>query len=202
MEFTTESIVLNSENKSVNKNVIESIKTYARILLDYNQKVNLISRQITPEGLSQLLNESILLNSYISLDFIIDAGSGNGILGIPIALMNENKKIILAETQGKKIFFLQYLVDQMKLENVEVEGVSIEEYVKTAGKGKKSIISRGFPNIGAFCMFLKRHLIDDAILITSENKIKNYLKDMESLSKKTYNVPLRDELKILKLWRS
>jgi 16S rRNA (guanine(527)-N(7))-methyltransferase RsmG len=208
MEFLIESIQLVLENGQIPGKAMESIETYVKLLLEYNQKVNLVSRKITPEGLGLLLNETLLLNEilfsnkHFLLRDIVDAGSGNGLLGIPIALVNENKKITLVETQKKKILFLQFVKKQMGLVNIEVKGASIEEYLRSAGKRKVTIISRGFPDIGVFCRYLMRTWIDEAVLITSENKIKKNEKDMESLSKKIYNVPLRSDLKILKIWRT
>jgi 16S rRNA G527 N7-methylase RsmG len=179
-----------------------SIKTYVQILLEYNRKINLISRNITPGELDQLLNESILLSRHISFDTIVDAGSGGGILGIPIALMkqNENKKIILVEPTKKKFLFLKTVTEQMNLTNVGVEGVSIEEYLKKTKKEPRSLIARGFPGFDVFCRFLKKGLIEEAVIFTSENKIKKNQIHLESVRKKIYNVPLRKNLKILKIF--
>ncbi|NIM11338.1 MAG: hypothetical protein GTO45_05040 [Candidatus Aminicenantes bacterium] len=181
---------------------LESIITYVEILLDYNRKVNLISRNITTEGIVQLLSETILLNRYISCDIVVDAGSGNGILGIPVALMkkNEHKTIILVEPKKKKFLFLRNLKEQMKLPNVEVKGVSIEEYLKNTKKEIRSLIARGFPGFSIFCRYLKKDLVKEAIVITSQNKIKKNQIHLESVRKKIYNVPLRKNLKILKLF--
>jgi len=179
-----------------------SIMAYVKMLLETNQNINLISRQITEAGLSQLLNETLLLDSYISSSFIVDAGSGNGLLGIPISLLNKNKKIVLIEPKQKKSSFLTRVKNEMNIENLEVHGCSIEEYLKSRLKEKKLLISRGFPDIGVFCLYLKRRMIDEAVVITSENKINNNRANMESLSKTIYNVPLRNDLKILKLRRT
>lgn len=182
-----------------------SIKKYVRLLMDYNVKVNLMSRKMTPEGLNQLLNETFLLNNYISKnsDTIVDAGSGNGILGIPLAVINKNKnkKIILVEPKKKKMNFLLEVKNQLHLSNVEIVGISIDEYVKMKKREKKqiSLVARGFPDLRVFCFYVKKGMIEEAILITSENKIKKNKIYLESVKQKTYNVPLRDYLKILKM---
>ncbi len=180
-----------------------SIKRYAGILSDYNLKVNLVSRNITSEGLEQLLKETVFLNNYISFDTVVDAGSGNGILGVPIAVINKNKKIVLVEPQNKKIVFLRHVKDQMNLGNVEIFGASVEEYIKGPHRRKESgvtFIARGFPDFNVFTRYLDRGLIREAVLITSENKIKKNEKHLESVKKKIYNVPLRTHLKILKIF--
>lgn len=184
--------------------IADTLKTYIDMLLEYNEKVNLISRKINREKLVQLLSESHLLNQYISTDIIIDAGSGNGILGIPIALLDKNKKIILVEPKRKKAQFLREVRKKIKLANVEVQDVSIEECLKKKKNGNsksKTLIARGFPRLNVLCGFVKRGMIKEAVLITSENKIKKNQNDLENVTKKTYNVPLRKNLRILKILR-
>ena len=180
-----------------------AIKKYVRLLMDYNVKVNLISRKMTSEGLDQLLRETVLLNNYISenIDTIVDAGSGSGIMGIPIAVINKNKKIVLVEPKKKKINFLMEVKNQMDLSNVEIYSASIKEYLEKKKRKKKpiSLVARGFPDLKVFCNYVKRGMIEEVILITSENKIKNNKIYLESVKKKTYNVPLRNYLKILKM---
>ena len=87
----------------------------------------------------------------------------------------------------------------MDLQNVEVAGESIEEYLKKNKKRRRTLIARGFPDPGVFCGFVEKGYIDEAVLITSENKIKKNEKRLESVKKKIYNVSLRTYLKILKL---
>ena len=184
--------LINDVDKSI-------IKNYIEILAEFNTRINLVSRQITVEELNQLLSESILLNQYIpqKTSFTIDAGSGNGILGIPLAVLNKNMKFILVETKTKKTVFLREVKKQLDLSNVEVINASIEEYLKKSGKLGKLVISRGFPDLSVFSNFIQRGLINRAILITSENKIKKNEKCLVSVEKKNYNIPLRTFLKIL-----
>lgn len=187
--------------------VISTLETYAGLMLDYNRKVNIISRKITSLGLNQLLNESLILSDHITGDTIIDAGSGNGILGIPISFLEpfQQKKIVLVEPRQKKSDFLKFVKKEMELKNVEVICSSIEEYLKRIRFRTKKpnhfriVIARGFPNLVVFCEFLKKKLINEVVLITSENKIKKNQIQLESVEKKIYNIPLRTELRILKL---
>ena len=182
------------------------IKRYICFLMDYNQKVNLVSRKISPGGLAQLIAETALLNEYISREssLIVDAGSGGGILGIPLALLNTSKPVVLVEPKKKKVEFLREAKEILSLENVEIYGVSIDEYInkeyKEAGmKGAATLVARGFPHLGVFVDYVYQGLLMEAVLVTSENKIKKNQKHMETIRKKIYNVPLRTHLKILKM---
>lgn len=183
----------------MNDVIEKEINKYVEILLETNARINLVSRQITTEELNQLLNETFLLNDYISYDTVIDAGSGNGLLGIPIAISNKNKKIILIEPKQKKTTFLKDVKERLNLTNVEVIGSSLEEYLKKSKKKTGSLISRGFPTLLPLINYVKNSMVKEAIIITSENKIKKNEKHLVSVKKKIYNVPLRTHLKILKM---
>lgn len=177
----------------------ELLEQYMKHLLEYNRKVNIISRNMTTEGLRQLINETIMLEKYVLTDLIVDAGSGNGILGIPIALLNPGKKVSLVESRMKKAFFLEEMQRVMGLGNMQVYCCRIEDFIKTKLNRGVSMIARGFPGISLFVKFLEEGLIGEAVLITSENKIKKFEKDMVNVRKKTYNIPMRKNLKILKM---
>jgi len=184
---------------SVDEAIKKSIMTYLDYLLDYNEMVNLISRKITWGALMQLLNETMLVARIVSNRFIIDAGSGNGILGVPIAIMNPDKKIYCVESKKKKVFFLAKIKEDMNLKNLVVVHNDIRNSRDWPKKKKCTMIARGFPGFDIFFDFLKKGLISEAVLITSENKIKKIEKDMVNVKKKTYNIPLRNQLKILKM---
>ncbi|MCK4765194.1 MAG: class I SAM-dependent methyltransferase [Candidatus Aminicenantes bacterium] len=183
----------------IEKNIRKSLDEYMEYLLEYNKKVNLISRQMKIEELRRLVSETILLEKYISGDTILDAGSGNGLLGIPIALLNPDKKIVLVETKAKKAEFLEKAKTRLELTNVRVFCSSIEEYIKKHPEKGRTLVTRGFPVLEAIVNFVKKGLVKEAVLITSENKLKKIKIDMVNTRKKTYNVPLRKNLKILKM---
>ena len=83
-----------------------SIDAFVDFLLAYNQKVNLVSRQSTRASLGALIAETMLLKDLVSTPLLIDAGSGGGLLGIPLAISLPEKKFILVETIHKKVVFL------------------------------------------------------------------------------------------------
>jgi 16S rRNA G527 N7-methylase RsmG len=180
---------------------LEKINRYMELMLQYNEKVNVISRKITDAGLQQLLSETDLLESYIdkSIPVIVDAGSGNGLLGIPVAIKDGNRHVVLVEPRKKKVEFLQWVRDEIAIKNVTVFHGSIEEYLKLKKGEQRCVIARGFPDLSVFGKFIKKRLIHEAVLITSDIKIKKNRQQLESLKKKTYNVPLRENLKILKM---
>jgi len=175
---------------------------FSELLLEYNKKVNLISRKVTKRELFQLLDESDYLNKYIDKKIIIDAGSGNGILGIPIAFLNKEKNIVLVETKQKKINFLKQAKEELCISNLDIQETGIVEYVRKIKKGdikNITLIARGFPRLDILIELVKKGKISEAVIVTSENKIKKNQIPLENMEKKIYNIPLRKNLKILKI---
>lgn len=78
---------------------------YIDFLFAYNQKVNLVSRQMSRAQFEILLSESLLVADMVTADLAVDVGSGNGLLGIPLAISLPRKKIVLVETVKKRAHF-------------------------------------------------------------------------------------------------
>jgi len=181
------------------KKIKSKIEHYAGILKAYSEKVNVISKNITIDQIKTLINETILLEKYISRNEIVDVGSGNGILGIPIAIINPSKKIVLIEPRKKKIEFLLFAKKELHMDNVVVVKSGIEEFVKKRKKIIPTIIARGFPDNEKLVLYIKKEIAEELLLLTSESKIKKIIKKIEKLDQNIYNVPYRDNLKIIHL---
>lgn len=176
--------------------VENKIREYMLILKEYSRKINIISKKITNEQLRDLVNESIILDEHITGTHIVDAGSGNGILGFPVAFLHPEKLIYLVEPRKKKSEFLKYTANKLKVSNVEVFREGIEDFTKKK-EVKFSIIARGFPDNSKLISYLKKGVVDEVVLITSLDKIKKIEKGIVKYEQKIYNVPFRDKLKII-----
>lgn len=51
---------------------------------------------------------------------VIDVGTGAGFPGLPLAIMCEKSKFVLSDTLGKRINFLQEVIEVLKTNNVEL----------------------------------------------------------------------------------
>ena len=173
------------------------LKEYMLILKKYSKKVNVISKKISSEQLIDLINESLILDKHTTGKNIVDAGSGNGILGLPIAFLHPEKIVYLVEPRKKKSEFLNYAVKKLKVSNVVVLREGIEGFVKNKKKMNFTIIARGFPDNSKLISYLKKGVTDEVVLITSLDKIKKVEKGIEKYEQKIYNVPFRDNLKII-----
>jgi len=175
------------------------LDVYVDFLLAYNKKVNLVSKKSTPETINILISESLMLKKYLSTNFVIDAGSGGGLLGIPLALSFPGKRIVLTETVQKKAKFLKLALEELALKNVMVWGGSIQEYMQRHKKIASTLISRGFPHIDILADYVFKKTIKELILITSPLKINIIQNKLANIQQSSYNITSRNNLIIFKM---
>lgn len=176
------------------------IDKYVNVLFEENEKHNLVSRQMTPGEFLGLVDESILLANYVHGDKIVDAGSGNGLLGIVLAILFPDMRVFLVEPKQKKANFLSMVVKELDLINAEIFADSVTEFFRKKSLwGSGVLVARGFPDNSMLVSFLEKRLVDQVLVVTSVNKIKKIEKQLVMLKQKIYNIPSRDNLRILKM---
>ncbi len=177
----------------------KKLEEYIENLMDYNRKLNIMSRKIGKRDIEKLIEETMLLEKLITNSTIIDFGSGNGILGIPIAIMNRQKEIKLVESKIRKVNFLGLVIKNMLLKNVEVYNLDIKEYFRKNLEKRATLVARGFPKNEMLYDFIRKGFAQELVIITSKNKIKKNKKNLENMDKNIYNIFFRDNLVILKI---
>jgi 16S rRNA G527 N7-methylase RsmG len=177
----------------------EELNHYIDFLLDYTQRINVISRAVSRTQVELLVDESLQAANLVTRKVIIDAGSGNGLLGIPLALHFKERRIVLVESALKKATFLRAAIDRLKLANVDLFQGPIQEFMHTFDKKSSTLVARGFPDNDVLAKYVSRGRIAELVMITSPEKVKKMAEVMVNVTQNHYNVPLRDKLIILKL---
>lgn len=98
-------------------------KAYFQEIMDWNLKTNLTAKAGAPGIVNHLFIDSLTLS--LQLDFnqlhhIVDVGSGAGIPGIPLKILFPHLKVTLLEVKGKKIEFLNYVIQKLGLTDIDV----------------------------------------------------------------------------------
>lgn len=132
---------------------IALIRKYFAFLLDWNTKINLISRKSEEEVLTTGLIESYSLYELIKDETgkFLDVGSGGGIPGMIISILMPEAQVELLDSIRKKATFLSEAVSHLELKNVKVTNKRLEEIDKNSRYD--IIFSRGVGNFDS----LKQH---------------------------------------------
>jgi 16S rRNA (guanine527-N7)-methyltransferase len=87
---------------------------------------------------------------------LLDVGTGAGLPGIVIAIVNPDIKVSLIDKVGKKITFIKRIIAELEIKNIETYHERVE--LLTSEEKYDGIISRAFSNMEVFIKSTK-HLI-------------------------------------------
>ena len=108
------------ELMNIDEEKAKKFQKYKDLLLEWNNKINLTA--ITEENeiiLKHFIDSCTILKYIEDNQKIIDIGTGAGFPGIPLKIMNESLKITLVDSLNKRVNFLNEVISELKLENIE-----------------------------------------------------------------------------------
>jgi 16S rRNA (guanine527-N7)-methyltransferase len=117
-----------SINQHIRRHQVK-IESFLDQLFWWNQRVNLVSRNVSRETLMEHVRHSLLLSEIPVFDranFIIDAGTGGGLPGIPLAITNPEKIFLLIDVVRKKTMAVKQIARKLSINNISVKNVSVE----------------------------------------------------------------------------
>lgn len=106
--------------EKVNKGALANLSEYLLLIKKWNKTRNLVSRKLTDHDLKNHIIDCIALNELISENEILDVGTGAGLPGVVIALLNPTKKVKLLDSNSKKISFLNHVKTKLIMKNVTI----------------------------------------------------------------------------------
>lgn len=191
MERESFSKVLIEKAKKVNIEIDdkkeEQFYNYMKLLLEWNEKINLTAITEQNDIILKHFIDSITINKYIEQsNSIIDIGTGAGFPGIPLKIMNQNKKITLVDSLNKRINFLNEVCKEISLENIQCIHARAEELASDLEyrENYETVVSRAvarlnvlieymlpFVKKGGLCICMKGPNIDGE-LEEAKNAIK------------------------------
>ena len=107
---------------------------YMNLLIEWNEKINLTAI-IEPNEiiLKHFIDSITILKDIKDGSTLVDVGTGAGFPGIPLSIMNSTLKITLVDSLNKRLIFLQEVINELDLKNVELVHARAEEF----GRNKK-----------------------------------------------------------------
>lgn len=136
---------------------IEQFYKYMNLLIEWNEKMNLTAITEPKEIILKHFIDSITILKYIDDNSkLVDVGTGAGFPGVPLSIMNPTLKITLVDSLNKRLIFLQEVVKELNLKNIEIVHARAEEFGQNKNYREKFNIatSRAVANLATLSEYL------------------------------------------------
>jgi len=110
----------------------DKLSEYLLLLERWNRVHNLTGIATAAEMVERHLVESLALRRFLRGTRIADVGSGAGLPGVPLAIVEADRSFTLIESRSKRASFLNHVQGALALTNVSVEHGRVEDLRGTA----------------------------------------------------------------------
>jgi 16S rRNA (guanine527-N7)-methyltransferase len=97
-----------------------ALEKFVQLLLRWNEVYNLTGVRGADEVVDRHLVESFALRAHLKGTEIADVGSGGGLPGVPLAIVEPQRRFTLIESRAKRVRFLRHVVGELELANTVV----------------------------------------------------------------------------------
>ena len=132
---------------------IPKLTEFSRLLLEKNKVMNLTA--ITePQDVATLhfLDSAALLTlADLKGKSVVDVGTGAGLPGMPLKILEPSIRMTLLDSLGKRITFLQEVCDDLGLTDVQCIHARAEEFAADHRQSFDFAVSRAVANLSVLC---------------------------------------------------
>ncbi|WP_445402235.1 16S rRNA (guanine(527)-N(7))-methyltransferase RsmG [Zobellella sp. An-6] len=123
----------------------EQLLELVALLHKWNKAYNLTSVRDPEAMLVRHIMDSLVVSPYLEGERFIDVGTGPGLPGLPLAIINPGKRFVLLDSLGKRIRFIRMVVHHLGLTNVE----AVQSRVEAFNPEQKfdGVLSRAFASL-------------------------------------------------------
>lgn len=151
------------------KQVSQFIKFY-EMLVEWNKVMNLTGITEYDEVVMKHFVDSLSIvkvNGFDNVTSIIDVGTGAGFPGIPLKIVFPEIKITLLDSLNKRIKFLNAVIDELELENVETIHGRAEDFSKKEDYREQYdlCVSRAVANLATLSEYCLPYVKEDGYFL-------------------------------------
>lgn len=106
---------------------VERLLDYRELLERWNSAYNLTAIRDDREMIARHLLDSLTILPYVHGRTLADLGTGPGLPGIPLAIAEPAREVLMVDSNGKKVRFLREAIRSLKLGNARALQSRVEE---------------------------------------------------------------------------
>ncbi len=133
-----------------------------------NAQFNLTAIRDRPGMLRKHVLDSLSLQPYLHGIRVADIGTGAGYPGLPLAIVNPQRRFTLVEATGKKARFVEQTVLSLGLGNVQVEHARAENY--RPFELFDTVVARALSSLADFAAYAGHLCAPDGRLLAMKGK--------------------------------
>ncbi|MCO6494174.1 MAG: 16S rRNA (guanine(527)-N(7))-methyltransferase RsmG [Bacteroidetes bacterium] len=160
----------------------EKLLEYADLLLQWNEKINLISRKDTDFVIERHILHSLGIGKLkiIKPGFdVLDVGTGGGLPGIPLAIVYPKTNFVLVDSIQKKIRATNDMVKKLELSNV----VCMNARVETLQRKFEIVTGRAVTRLSDFYKLTHNQILKNGkFLLLKGGDLKEEIAEFESMT--------------------
>jgi 16S rRNA (guanine527-N7)-methyltransferase len=147
---------ITSLNLNLSDQQIDQLLDFIKLIEKWNKAYNLTAIRNREEMVRLHILDSLAILPHIEGTRIIDVGTGAGLPGIPLAICMPEISFTLLDSNAKKTRFVQQVVLELKLKNVEIFHSRVENHQPE--QRYDAVLARAFTSL-AELVKLTAHLI-------------------------------------------
>jgi 16S rRNA (guanine527-N7)-methyltransferase len=146
--------ILSATRAAVDDTQRTRLETFVTLLLDWNSRINLISRKDEEQIWRNHILHSLAVLITVDLPrkgMMLDLGTGGGMPGIPLAIVLPEVRFMLVDSIAKKIRAVEDMVLRLELKNVSVRlgRVEEDEFLRKYGDKYDVVLARAVTQLPA-----------------------------------------------------
>lgn len=174
---------LKKNKLSLSDHQSQQLVTYLELLQTWNKVFNLTNITDPHDMVYLHIIDSLLINPYLHGSTFLDVGSGAGLPGIPLAILNPALQGTLLDKNNKKTRFMRQAVAELQLSNVNIIHSRTEEFHPV--QGFDSILSRAFASLATFVESTNHLLAEQGVYLAMKGKVPH--EELAELPSTRYN---------------
>lgn len=127
---------------------VDTLARYISLLARWNEAFNLIGPCGPEEMVARHVLDSLAALPYLAGTAVLDLGTGAGLPGIPLAVLDPHRRYTLLDSKGKKTRFVTQAIGELGLDNVAVVQDRVEAFVPE--QLFDTVITRAFSSLEHF----------------------------------------------------
>ncbi len=152
----------------------DALLNYLALLQRWNATYNLTSVREPAQMLTQHLADCLAVVGPLRRQSgdgpmrLLDVGSGGGLPGVVIAILNPAIDVTCVDTVGKKAAFVQQAAGELRLRNLHAQHARVEQL--KAAAPFDVVTSRAFASLADFTRLTRQHLAADGVWLAMKGK--------------------------------